>query len=70
VTKEWLSWQEATVPRLARVLYDDGRFDHLGILADALQDAGCADAVLLGHLYSPGPHVRGCWALDFILGQE
>jgi hypothetical protein len=25
---------------------------------------------LLAHLRSPGPHVRGCWALDLILGKE
>jgi hypothetical protein len=34
------------------------------LLADALEDAGCTDADLLGHLRSPGPHVRRwiwCW---------
>jgi hypothetical protein len=51
-------------------LYDERRFDQLPILADALQDAGCHDAGLLEHLTSPGPHVRGCWAVDLILGQE
>lgn len=25
---------------------------------------------LLAHLRSPGPHVRGCWAVDVILGKE
>lgn len=25
---------------------------------------------LLAHLRSPGPHVRGCWAVDLILGRE
>ncbi len=25
---------------------------------------------LLSHLRSPGPHVRGCWALDLVLGKE
>jgi hypothetical protein len=25
---------------------------------------------LLTHLRSPGPHVRGCWALDLVLGKE
>src|SRR5262249_54743239 len=39
-------------------------------LADALEDAGCADPDLLGHLRSPGPHVRGCWAVDLLLGKE
>jgi hypothetical protein len=39
------------------------------LLADALEDAGCTDAELLVHLRSPGPHVRGCWGLDLVLGK-
>jgi hypothetical protein len=65
-----LLWQDATVPRLARALYDEGRFDQLPILADALWDAGCSEPGLPEHLRSPGPHVCGCWALDLILGLE
>ena len=42
----------------------------LTLLADALEDAGCTDAELLGHLRSPGPHVRGCWAVDLVLGRK
>jgi hypothetical protein len=33
----------------------------LQVLADALEDAGCTDADVLGHLRGPGVHVRGCW---------
>ena len=40
------------------------------MLADALEDAGCGDAGLLDHLRRPLRHVRGCWALDWILGRE
>jgi hypothetical protein len=39
----------------------------LAVLADALEEAGCDDAGLPGHLRSAGPHWRGCWALDLIL---
>ena len=38
-------------------------------LADSLEDAGCHDWQVLGHLRGPGPHVRGCWAVDLILGK-
>ena len=38
--------------------------------ADALEEAGCDDAAILDHLRSPGPHVRGCWALDMLLGKS
>ncbi len=66
----WLTWKEGTGPRLAGAIYDARDFDRLPVLADALEDAGCADAELLGHLRGPGPHVRGCWAVDLLLGKE
>jgi hypothetical protein len=42
----------------------------LAVLSDALEDAGCDNTELLGHLQSPGPHVRGCWALDLVLDKQ
>ena len=42
----------------------------LAILSDALEEAGCTDAAIFDHLRSPGPHVRGCSALDLILGKQ
>jgi hypothetical protein len=30
----------------------------------------CTDGDLLGHLRGAGPHDRGCWAVDLILGKE
>ncbi len=62
---------------LARAAHDQrelpaGTLDptRLAVLADALEDAGCDDAGLLGHLRGPGQHVRGCWVLDLLLGVE
>jgi hypothetical protein len=42
----------------------------LAVLADALEDAGCNDAVILNHLRGPAPHVRGCWAVDLLLASK
>jgi hypothetical protein len=64
------SWLSSTAIALAKAIYADRAFDRLLILADALQDAGCENPVILNHLRSDGPHVRGCWALDLILGKE
>jgi hypothetical protein len=64
------SWLTPTVVSLARGVYADSAFDRLPILADALEDAGCDSRVILDHLRGPGPHVRGCWALDLILGKQ
>jgi hypothetical protein len=44
--------------------------DRLAVLADALEEAGCADADILGHLRGPGPHVRGCFVIDTLLDKK
>jgi hypothetical protein len=54
---------------IARHIYGDRAFHDLPILADAIEDAGCTDADLLAHCRSAGPHVRGCWAVDLLLGK-
>jgi hypothetical protein len=71
------AWYVPTVRALATATYQEREpstaylhRDRLAILSDALEDAGCTNADLLGHLRGPGPHVRGCWALDFILGKS
>jgi hypothetical protein len=66
----WQSWKESEILPLAQATYEDQTFDHLPILADALEDANCTDAELLGHLRGRGPHTRGCWALDVVLSKE
>ncbi len=63
-------WRTSTVKALAEGIYNERAFDRLPILADALQDAYCNSDELLSHLRSPVPHVRGCWALDLVLGKE
>jgi hypothetical protein len=67
--RSWLKWDGGTVPNMARAVYAERAFDRLPVLADALEEAGCTDPELLGHLRGPGPHVRGCWALDLLLGR-
>ena len=67
---DWLSWNGGTVPRLATAIYDEPAFGRLPVLADALEDAGCTDADILEHCRGPGPHVRGCWVVDLLLGRE
>ena len=61
--------RSVAVGQIARAISDGKTFDELPILADALEEAGCTDAAILGHLRGPGPHMRGCWALDLILAK-
>jgi hypothetical protein len=65
------------VRALAQAGYDErslpgGALDvpRLAVLADDLEESGCTDGGLLGHLRGPGPHVRGCWAVDRVLAKE
>ncbi len=67
VSPEWLT---STVVALAAGIYAERAFDRLPILADALQDAGCEHPDILAHCRSDGPHVRGCWVVDLVLGKE
>ncbi len=64
------SWRTSTVVGLAAAIYADRAFDRLPILADALEEAGCANADVLAHCRGPGPHARGCWVVDLILGKS
>ncbi len=62
-------WNGGAAERLAGAIYEGGRFEDLPVLADLLEEAGCCDADLLGHLRGPGPHAKGCWAVDLILNR-
>jgi hypothetical protein len=63
-------WRTADTVGLARAIYAARAFDRLPLLADALMDAGCADAQVLAHCRSAGPHALGCWVIDLVLGKE
>jgi hypothetical protein len=64
------SWLTSTVVAIAEGIYADRAFDRLPILADALEDAGCDHADILAHCRGTGPHARGCWVVDLLLGKE
>ena len=61
---------DSTVVNLAQVIYDKRAFDRLPILADALEEAGYTNADILTHCRDAGPHVKGCWVIDLILGKQ
>lgn len=62
-------WLTFTVRDLAAAIYAERAFDRLPILADALEETGCDDTSVLTHCRGPGPHVRGCWVVDLVLGK-
>lgn len=74
----WLTWNDGAIARAAAAAYEErslptGHLDNarLAVLADMLEEAGCRDDEMLGHLRKvDGVHVRGCWTLDLLLGRE
>jgi hypothetical protein len=67
---DFAPWRTDTAVSLARQMYESREFSAMPILADALQDAGCDNDEVLAHCRGDGPHVRGCWVVDGVLGKE
>jgi hypothetical protein len=65
-----LARRTPNVTAVAQTIYEQRRFEDLPILADALEEAGCACEEILEHCRSGGEHVKGCWAVDLVLGKE
>jgi hypothetical protein len=63
------AWLSRTATDIARQMYGSRDFGAMPILADALQDAGCDRDEVLDHCRGPGPHARGCWVVDLVLGR-
>ncbi len=57
------------VKTLANEIYGELSFSRLPELADALREAGCINKDILSHCRGSGPHWRGCWVLDLLLGK-
>jgi hypothetical protein len=63
------SWRTEAVVALAEGIYAERAFERMPVLADALEDAGCAHADVLSHCRGDGPHVKGCWVVDLLTGR-
>jgi hypothetical protein len=64
------SWRSSTAVGLALSIYESRDFATMPILADALEEAGCDEPSVLAHCRGDGPHVRGCWVVDLVLGKS
>ena len=67
-----LAWDGGIAVQLASRIYEERDFSpaSTGVLGDALEEAGLTDQELLEHLRWPGPHVRGCFVVDLLLGKS
>lgn len=64
-------WRSPPVVALATKMYESRSFDEMPILANALEEAGCANSAVLAHCRDPeGGHIRGCWVTDLVLRKD
>ena len=56
-----------TVVDVAKTIYEGTTFEGMPILADALEESGCCEELVLTHCRSGQQHIKGCWVLDLIL---
>jgi hypothetical protein len=77
VGRAWARWRHNSTPALAEVIdlaksiyEEDLPAYRLSVLADALENAGCDIPELVAHCRGRGRHVRGCWAVDSLLGMS
>ncbi len=63
-------WRTSAAVAIASQMYESRDFSAMASLANALQDAGCDNVEVLDHCRGSGPHVRGCWVVDLVLGKE
>jgi hypothetical protein len=64
-----LAWSSGCIASLAAGIYEERDFsqERMGVLADALEEAGVTDEEILGHCRQEGAvHVRGCWLVDLL----
>jgi hypothetical protein len=61
---------DGSVTKLALSIDEEQAFDGLPALVDALEKGGVVDRKMLDHYRNPGPHARGCWVVDQLLGKS
>jgi len=67
INPDWLKWNSGVIGAMAESICQEGKFEDMPILADALEDAGCTDTEILNHCRNGKPHFKSCCVLDLIL---
>jgi len=70
VRADWLHWNDGLVRHIAERIEREGQYHEVGILGDALLDAGCDSTAILQHCHAERGHLPGCWLVDFVLEKK
>lgn len=61
----WAEYNGGAARALAKTMHRTGDYSAMPVLADALEEAGCASELVLWHCRSPtGVHARGSWLVE------
>jgi hypothetical protein len=69
IDRAWLKWRDGLIRTMARGIEKERRWSELPVLADALEEAGCADRLILDHLRAGTRHARTCWVINGLKGR-
>jgi hypothetical protein len=67
IDRSWLTCNNGLVRTIAVTIRERSEFSDLPILADALEEAGCQNAVLLDHCRKWRHREGSCWIVDLLL---
>jgi hypothetical protein len=70
VDPAWLQGNDSAPLRIAQHIRAERAFDHLPILADALEEGGCDNAAILSHCRANAAHQETCWVVELLLGPD
>jgi len=69
-TKIDLTWRTPATIKLSQHIYAQCAYEKIPQLAQPLRQAGCIDSRILNHCLGKGPHAKGCWVIDQLLGRN
>ena len=65
-----LSWNHGIIRKIAQTIYDERQYENLSASCPyALDQAHCTNQDIMSHCQQAGPHFRGCWVIDVLLGK-
>jgi hypothetical protein len=70
INPAWLSSNDGAVVKLAQQIHQQHSWNELPLLAQALEQAGCADKKILDHCLHPPEHSNNCWVVEVLLAKR
>jgi hypothetical protein len=63
IQRNWLEYEDGLIPKIARSIVTDSDLTSLPVLADALEEAGCDNELIITNLREHHKQIDKCWAV-------